>query len=270
MKASLFYLTTSVLVFGHATPAVREHDVRQSVLDSLGNSSIQLEDIKFSFRSYFFVKYKFILTQGLLLLRVAEARDAECRTVVTKRKYVLTTCYFDISRSIALYAVSRKKDASNLEQNFNASATVTKGSVHVSITLKPPGYKGYGDRLMVTVYVNMTSVSISHPPDAFGSSKVHKKFQKKAHTYITRKIVETLEKAFKNVGNRLREIWRKSTMLSSTNAPITTTTGESSSDATSTITTAITQELSSTTTDTPATDKNSTESMSSSTSINNC
>lgn len=270
MKANLFYLTTSILVFGRATPAVREDDVRQSVLDSLGNRSIQLEDIKLSFRQYLFVKYKFDLTQGFLLLRMAEARDAECKTVVTKRNYVFTTCYFDISRSVAIYFVSPEQDASHNLKDFNASATVTKGSVQVSITLKPPGYKGYGDPLMVTVYVSAKSVNISHPPDIFGSSKVQKHFQRKARTYITKKIVETLEKALKNVEHRLREIWRNSTLQSSTDAPITTTTGERSSDVASTITKATTQEVSTTTTGTPPTDKNSTELTSSSTSINNC
>uniref|UniRef100_A0A131YFM7 Secreted protein n=1 Tax=Rhipicephalus appendiculatus TaxID=34631 RepID=A0A131YFM7_RHIAP len=222
MHPYLFYVATSLLVFGRAVADIGENDVRQSVLDGLASGYIQLEDIRFSVTQFLVVRYKFDLTRGFLLLRMAEIRDAECRTVVTKRNYVYTTCYFDISRSVASYYVSPDEGLSGGLKGFNASATVRKGSVHVSMTLKPPGVTRYGDPLMVTVYVRGTTVVVSHPANIFDSLTIQKRFQRKARNHITRKIVEALEKARKDLERRLREILRKSKGKTSTEPPATT------------------------------------------------
>lgn len=224
MRSYLFYVATSLLVCGRAIADIGEDDVRQSVLDGLANGYIQLEDIRFSVTQFLVVRYKFDLTRGFLLLRMTEIRDAECRTVVTKRNYVFTTCFFDISRSVASYYVSPEESVFGSFKGFNTSATVRKGSVHVSMTLKPPGRTRYGDPLMVTVYVRGTRVVVSHPANIFGSSTVKRRFQRKARNHITRKIVEALEKACKDLEKRLREILRKSRGKTSTDVASTSTT----------------------------------------------
>ncbi|XP_075748046.1 uncharacterized protein LOC142813966 [Rhipicephalus microplus] len=222
MQPYLFYVATSLLVFGCVIADIGEDDVRQSMLEGLANGYIQLDDIKFSVTRLLAARYKFDLTRGFLLLRKTEIQDAQCRTVVTKRNYVYTTCYFDISRSVASYYVSPEEGVFGGLRGFKASATVRKGSVHVSMTLKPPGLTRYGDPLMVTVYVRGATVAVSHPANIFDSLTIQRRFQRKARNHITRKIVEALEKAFKDLQKRLREQLRKSKGKTSTKTPPTT------------------------------------------------